>query len=278
MVYHDTVILYRNTVCWNLMAVNRGTAVKSEVRNGIQVIARAAAVLRSLELEPEGLSLSEIAVRVDLPRSTVQRIVAALVDERLLMSASLKARVKLGPTLVQLGAAADVGTEKIIRPVIQELSRLADETVDLSILKNGHAVFVDQIQGTQRLVAVSAVGREFPLHCTANGKAFLALLPPERRDGLLPARLERYTGSTITDRRELDAALSEVEKIDLAYDLEEHSVGICAVGTAFLDPLGREYSVSIPVPATRFDAKRRQLLSGLLKQAKVDVLARLPMR
>lgn len=249
--------------------------MKPAERNGIQVIARAAAVLRCLESEPDGLSLSDIAVRVNLPRSTVQRIVAALVEERLLMSASLKARVKLGPTLVQLGAAADVGTEKVIRPFMQELSRQADETVDLSVLKKDYAVFVDQIQGTQRLVAVSAVGREFPLHCTANGKAFLALLSAERRDALLAGRLKRYTESTLTDRRELDTALSEVERTDLAYDLEEHSVGICAVGTAFLDPLGREYSLSIPVPAARFDARRRQVLSKLLKKAKSGVLERL---
>jgi DNA-binding IclR family transcriptional regulator len=108
--------------------------MKSAERSGIQVIARAAAILRSLEMEPDGLSLGEIAKRISLPRSTVQRIVAALGQERLLMSASLQARVKLGPALVMLGAAADVGTERIARPIMQELSDLADETVDLSIL------------------------------------------------------------------------------------------------------------------------------------------------
>jgi DNA-binding IclR family transcriptional regulator len=156
--------------------------MKSEERTGIQVIARAAAILRSLEREPDGLSLGEIAKRIGLPRSTVQRIVAALGRERLLMSASLQARVRLGPALVALGAAADVGTERIARPIMQELSDLADETVDLSILKAESAVFVEQIQGTQRLVAVSAVGKAFPLHCTANGKALLALLAPDRQE------------------------------------------------------------------------------------------------
>ena len=245
-----------------------------EERGGIQVIARAAAVLRSLEPEPEGLSLSDIAARVDLPRSTVQRIVAALVEERLLMSASSKARVKLGPTLVQLGAAADVGTEKIARPLMQELSRVADETVDLSVLRNDTAVFVEQIQGTQRLVAVSAVGKAFPLHCTANGKALLALLPRERRERLLAGRLKRYTDATITEHPVLEAMLEEVEKSELAYDLEEHSDGICAVGTAFRDALGREYSLSIPVPAARF-GRRRQQLSKLLKKVKAELVGQL---
>ena len=240
-------------------------------RSGIQVIARAAAVLRSLEREPDGLSLGDIAARVDLPRSTIQRIVAALVEEQLLMSASLKARVKLGPGLVQLGAAADVGTEKLVRPFMLELSRVVEETVDLSVLKRDSAVFVEQIQGTQRLAAVSAVGKEFPLHCTANGKALLALIGPERRERLLSGRLKRYTNSTVTDRDALEELLREGEQSGLAYDLEEHSEGICAVGTAFIDPIGREYSLSIPVPATRFPAKR-QLLGRLLKKTRDDLL------
>jgi DNA-binding IclR family transcriptional regulator len=243
-------------------------------RSGIQVIARAAAVLRSLRQEPNGLSLGEIAKRVALPRSTVQRIVAALGQEELLMSASSRARVKLGPALVLLGAAADIGTERIARPIMQELSRLADETVDLSILRTDSAVFVEQIQGTQRLVAVSAVGKAFPLHCTANGKALLALLPPGRRAGLLAGRLKRHTRATKTERAALIAELKEVETTGLAYDLEEHSAGICAVGTAFRDSLGREFSLSIPVPAARFAGKRQQL-SKLIKKARADLVGAL---
>jgi IclR family acetate operon transcriptional repressor len=239
--------------------------MKSADRSGIQVIARAAAILRSLELEPDGLSLGDIAKRISLPRSTVQRIVAALVQERLLMSASLQARVKLGPALVMLGAAADVGTERIARPIMQELSDLADETVDLSILKADSAVFVAQIQGTQRLAAVSAVGKAFPLHCTANGKALLALLPPERRTSLLTGRLKRYTKATITDRAALDTEIQDIAKSGLAYDMEEHSIGICAIGAAFRDSLGREFSLSIPVPASRFADKRQQLAKLLIR-------------
>ena len=247
--------------------------MKSAERAGIQVIARAAAVLRSLELEPDGLSLGDIAKRTSLPRSTVQRIVAALAHERLLMSSSLQTRVKLGPALVALGAAADVGTERIARPILKELSDLADETVDLSILKAGSAVFVEQIQGTQRLAAVSAVGKAFPLHCTANGKALLALLEPARRASLLMGRLKRYTNATIIDRSALDAEIQDVAKTGLAYDMEEHSVGICAIGAAFCDSLGREYSLSIPVPASRFADKRQQLSKALIR-ARAEIVAR----
>lgn len=47
-------------------------------KSPVQVIARAASILRALEDQPTGLSLGQIAQRVQLARSTVQRIVAAL--------------------------------------------------------------------------------------------------------------------------------------------------------------------------------------------------------
>jgi DNA-binding IclR family transcriptional regulator len=57
-------------------------------RQGIQVISRAAKILRSLEGKSDGLSLSVIAKSVDLPRSTVQRIVHALASEGFLIAAT----------------------------------------------------------------------------------------------------------------------------------------------------------------------------------------------
>lgn len=240
---------------------------------GIQVIARAAAVLRCLEDEVQGLSLGEIARRVGLPRSTIQRIVAALAAEELLTAATSTARVRLGPGLMHLAAAAQFGLDKIALPLMQQLSRLTDETVDLSMRRGESAVFIEQVQGTQRLAAISAVGKEFPLHCTANGKALLALLPPEQRDQLLVGRLKAYTAKTLP-RDRLRTELRETESSGIAYDHEEHSVGITAIGTAFRDRLGRAYALSIPVPTARFGAKRKQL-ERLLAKTRKTLLERL---
>jgi DNA-binding IclR family transcriptional regulator len=73
------------------------------------------AILRVLENEAAGLSLSGIAERVDLPRSTVQRIVAALSEEKLVMRASTTALLVLGPELARLARFANTGVEKITR-------------------------------------------------------------------------------------------------------------------------------------------------------------------
>ena len=145
---------------------------------GIQVIARAATILRVLKGKPAGLTLSQIAHDVDLPRSTVQRIVGALLSEELLAPVSVSGGVCLGPGITALAGEARPSIIEIARPYLMELRDATGETVDLAEFRHNHLFFIDQQLGGHRLCAVSGVGRTFPLHNSANGKACLALLPP----------------------------------------------------------------------------------------------------
>src|ERR1700730_13288337 len=140
----------------------------SDKRQG-QGIARAAAILRTLEDQSLGLSLGQIAQRVDLARSTVQRIVAALESMHLVIAASPNGRVRLGPTIARLATSVQTDFVSIARPFLIKLSDELRETVDLATVKKDHLVFIDQVIGSQRLRTVSAVGETFPLHCTADG-------------------------------------------------------------------------------------------------------------
>lgn len=251
--------------------INSGTGD----RNGVQVIARAAAILRAIEAEPDGLSLGELAKRLDLARSTVQRLVGALADEQLVMTGGPRGGVTLGSALVRLAAAANIETDRIVRPFLQSLSRDVSETVDLSTLRGRTAIFVDQVPGTSRLIAISAVGDAFPLHCSANGKALLACLPPDRVRTLVEGRMTPMTANTITDFSKLQAEIETVRATQLSLDLEEHSLGICAIGTSFVDPLGREFALSVPVPATRFAAKRAAIADALLS-VRGEIMRKMP--
>ena len=241
--------------------------IPSESRSAgqsIQVIARAASVLRALEGEQSGLSLAQIAQRVNLARSTVQRIVDALRAEQFVIAATPTSGVRLGPALIRLAASASVDFDLITRPLMVKLSQKLGETVDLSVLKGFSAVFTDQVQGAHRLRAVSAVGDSFPLHCTANGKALLGVMPPDHLERFLREPLARLTPSTIVKAGELRAAVDNSRKTGIAFDDEEHTEGICAVGTAFLDPLGRSIALSIPVPTPRFKRMKSTLVKELL--------------
>ena len=99
---------------------------------------------------------------------------------------------------------------------------------------------------------MSAVGAVFPLHCTANGKAILAALPPEAVREVLPARLERFTASTITKLADLTRELDTIRETGVAFDREEHTHGISAGGIAVSDAFGRLAALSVPMPTQRF--------------------------
>lgn len=233
-------------------------------KNHVQVIARAATIMRALEMETQGLSLGQISQRVGLARSTVQRIVAALESEKLLIAASPNGRVKLGPALLRLASSVRNDFVALAKPFITQLSSELHETVDLSTVCKNHLVFIDQVVGSQRLRTVSGVGDTFPLHCTANGKAALSELDDSMIERLIGAKLEARTPRTLT---KLDALLGEIKAVrrsGVAYDREEHTLGICAAGVALKDPLGNTVAISVPVPAARFPQQQATITDKLI--------------
>ena len=246
-------------------AVDRRTMDEGESAGlGVQVIARAASVLRALENRPEGLSLGQIAKEVGLARSTVQRIVAALQAEDFLAEAQPGRGVRIGPGLARIAASVGANTAELLRPHLTALSEQVGETVDLSILSGGSVVFVDQIPGRQRLIALSAVGERFPLHCTANGKAILACFSNEDAATMIEKSVAAHAGHPLADRAKLMREIDGVRRKHLAFDLGGHDNGIGAVGVATLDSFGRPIAVSIPAPTQRFAMRREELSEVLL--------------
>lgn len=227
--------------------------------SGIQVISRAANILRALHNERDGLSLGQIAERVGLPRSTVQRIVSALAAEHFLMAASPSGRVRLGPEILALAANSKIDLIEIAHPYLKDLSQETGETVDLAVLRQDHLVFVDQVVGSQQLRAVFGMGEICPLHCTANGKACLALM----EDGEIRNLLAGTLGDV--EMAKLLKELGGVRETMLAFDEEEHSPGISAVGTAFRDATGIIYAISLPAPSARFQENRERMSRLLLE-------------
>jgi DNA-binding IclR family transcriptional regulator len=236
-----------------------------KTKDGIQVIARAAAVLRALKDSQTGLSLGQIADRVALPRSTVQRIVAALIDERLLI-ATRAAGVRLGPELQALAEAARTNTVDLCRPHLTALMAATGETVDLSALRGGQMVFLDQVQGSHRLRAVSSVGEHFPLTTTANGRAALSVLPEDAAVSLAQAEWGQGSGNLPV----LLARLALARKLGFAEDNDDHTEGISAIGIAFRDFGGEVFAISLPIPTSRF-AERRALVTSALLAVKADL-------
>jgi DNA-binding IclR family transcriptional regulator len=148
-----------------------------------------------------------------------------------------------------------------------------EETVDCAVLDGDRVRFVDQIPGPHRLRAVSVVGLSFPLHSTANGKAVLAELAPDELERMLPARLKRYTKHTLTTRAALLEELATIRETGVAFDREEHTIGISAGGIAVRDPSGEFAALTVPMPTQRFVGREAELTRAL-QDVRRDIVAK----
>jgi DNA-binding IclR family transcriptional regulator len=86
-------------------------------------------------------------------------------------------------------------------------------------------------------------GRTVPLHATSTGKAYLAFLPEEEQEAVLPRRLERYTPSTVTDRRKLGEELGAARRDGYAICVGELEESLFGASAPVLSEQGRPVAI-----------------------------------
>lgn len=231
---------------------------------GIKVISRATDILRVLGQSTGGLSLGKIATRVELPRSTVQRIVAALELEGFISIEKGNAGIRLGPEIQSLAQARSGAIRDRLRPLMKQISEATGETVDLAVLEGNRMHFIDQVIGSQRLRTVSSIGESFPLTTTANGKAALATFEPTEATKLIISEFE-VRPELNRDLHSLLAEIAAIRSGTLARDEDEHTDGVSALGFSITEPGGEIYAISVPVPTSRFARKEAELTTTLEK-------------
>lgn len=212
--------------------------------DGLQVLRRAASALDEIATAPGRLRLVDIGTNLGLAKSTARRLLVALVDMGF-AAVDDGGRYHLGDRLLGLASADGSHLAAMLRPVIERVALATGETVDLSVLRGHQMWFIDQIESAHRLRAVSAVGERFPLQGTANGKAALALMD----DGEVPEPLLRE--------------IREVRRSGIAYDRDEHTVGISAAGIAGRLHGGHVVAISVPAPTDRFLAHEAAIVDAL---------------
>ncbi len=236
----------------------------AERRDGVQVLSRAAQMLRSLAAAPEGLTAIELADRVGLPRSTAYRIVGTLCSEGL-MRVSPSGKLHIGPGLLGIAAAGRGDLRQEASAYLERLARELHETVELVVLDGDEALFTDQHVPPRSLRVVAEVGDRFPLYCTACGKALLAELPHAQAALLIPKELQRLTPHTNLNRDALLKELDVVRVTGVAYDHQEHTIGVSAVGAAIRDSAGAMAAVTVVMPAARLEGNEEHVAEALLQ-------------
>ncbi|KQN55002.1 helix-turn-helix domain-containing protein [Erwinia sp. E602] len=232
--------------------------------SGIQVISRAARILDALGATPNGMSLGEIAQEVDLPRSTVQRIVSALDSVQLVRSNGTAGGVRLGPALLRLIASVHTDVVAIAQPWLQALSDATGETVSLARASGLQLAIVHYVVADRELRVVPRIGMNLPLYSTSGGRALLALEDDAAARQLVGEAYEAMTDLTVRDFPALTAHLAEIRRTGLAYDRGETLEGISTMAVAIDTILGR-FSISLLIPGARFAQHEARNRAEILK-------------
>lgn len=194
---------------------------------------RVVALLTAFAGDENAVTPTELAHRVGLPKSTVHRIVASLVEEGLLERHA--AQVRLGLLLFEIGQR--VPRQRVLRdaarPYMHDLREATRQTVHLAILEGSQVVYVDILASPGSPPLPSRVGGRFPAHVTGVGKAMLAFSPPETVSAVLGGDLPRVSQRSTTAPGLLAKELATIRETGVAYDHEESRPGIvCAASPA----------------------------------------------
>lgn len=180
------------------------------------------------------LSISEIARTLGLPKSSTSNLCQALEAGRLLGRRDLG--YVLGRRLVELGGAylSTVDQVQEFYAACRQQPILSRLTARVAVLDGLDVLYLARYDGTQPIRLTANIGDRFPAHCTATGKALMALLEPgvlaERLRGKL--RLPALTDRSITDVRRLYAELDLARERGYALDQEETTPGVTCVAIA----------------------------------------------
>ncbi|MEZ0213586.1 MAG: IclR family transcriptional regulator [Xanthobacteraceae bacterium] len=246
------------------------TAVNGETGGEVQSLDRAIALLEVLAAA-DGMALSDVARRAELPTSTVHRLLTTLQRRGVVAHDPASGQWMVGLGLFRIGSAylRIRKLPEIGRILIRELSAAVDETVNMSMIDGAALVCVAQAEGHAPVRAFFRVGGALPIHASGGGKAILAAMEPEaRRAWLGTDQLPRYTEHSHASRKALYADLAAIAERGYAVDDEEHTLGMRCVAAAvlneFREPVG---ALSISAPTVRMAPERIDDLGARVRAA-----------
>ena len=227
------------------------------------------------------LGPSAIGRDVGLDKATVIRLLRTLVDAGYVTQDAATRRYRLTGRILALAHAANARLDlrSVARPHLTALRDALGETVHLGVMEDLRVVYVDKLEATNSIQLVSAVGQTMPLHSTALGKAMLAALPDEEREGKY-ARLELAprTERTIRDLAVLREEIRQTRLRGYATDDRENEPFGACVGAAVLGADGRPVgAISVSGPHfrvhdsfERFGVRVRAVASTISRELGAD--------
>lgn len=206
----------------------------------IHSVAKAIHLLDLLTAGGQPASLTELYQKTGWPKSTIHGLLSTM-REAGLIEQNANGRYWLGIRLFEYGCAVSNAWDisAIARPYMQELSDALGESVFLSVLDRAAVVTLAEVESRASLRVVSEVGARLPIHCTSQGKLFLAFgTQAEARRILTRGVLEAHTPRTLTSYEAFLPELAKIRTQGYAVEQEEYKPGLRSISAPVRNAAG----------------------------------------
>lgn len=220
----------------------------------IQSLLRSLELLECLKEPAHKFTIAEIAERMELPPSTIHRILQTFCEKKFVIRDEISHTYQLGPALISLGRAAgsNVRMQDAAIPILKNLSFVTREDSYLVIQVGNKGLVLDKVDGPNHLKVVEEFGYEMDLHCGAIRKVLLANQSEEFMKYYLDNILDRPEAFPQTSRSALAAELRLIKENGVAVSHGEYVHDAVGIGAPIFGAEGRVLaSVGIIAPYSR---------------------------
>lgn len=195
-------------------------------------------VVRSMDIlnlfiDHAQLTFQEIVDLSGIPKTSVYRMLKSL-EEMGLLEKGEDNFYRLGLLFLKFGTLVSerLDLRQIAYPIMEELHADVREAVNLIILQNGEAVYIEKIDYKQEVRLYTGVGRKAPLYAGACSRILLSFMDDEViEEYIQDTPLQQYAEGTITEEQKLYKSIEEArdQGYTISYsELQSHSAAIAA--------------------------------------------------
>jgi DNA-binding IclR family transcriptional regulator len=212
------------------------------LKHRIPAIDRMMEVMTQLERRESGTSIRDLVAALNLPRTTVYRILNSL-QLHDMVRRDESGMYLLGSRLLTLASHVATGASKVelvavAQPFLEALADELGQSTKLSVV-DGDMITVLGVASARREYALSVTpGQRQPLHAGASGKLLLAHMPEQKIDEILARPLVAYGPRTQTNPRRLRAECARIRRLGYAQDRGEVVPSVLAFAAPVFDTRG----------------------------------------
>lgn len=239
----------------------------------VPMVEKALQILRFLLEHNDEFSIGDIATALDIPKTSVFKILHTLETERF-VTKDASDRYSLGFGFIPYDAEVKNRWDftKVTRPIMEQAAAACGESLNLGILADDAIVMLDTIPGEEFFIIRHLIPVA-PLYCSSIGKIFLSEYSEERfAEYIARHTLTPRTISTLTTPEELRADLDEVLETGTAHDREEYEYGLTCMAKGIYSEGELIAGISLSGPTSRLKHKGMDRLEGILADV-ADALA-----